>query len=185
MPEYGEVLGLDISMCSTGVARLYSRGGQAEIRTTAIKSKGTRKDSLKDRARRIRDIKERALSWHNGLLSLVVIESPSFGSSGAGTWDRAGLWWEIVNNLVGRDVPIATISPLSLKRFYAGTGKADKTAMMDAHEKLWGARTKTSDESDAAALATAGAVWLGLDGLPDLRNQLLDSLDKAAWPEGL
>lgn len=182
--KYGRTLGLDLSLCSTGVAQLYSHGGPAELHTAVIKSSGKRSDTLADRAARVRDLRDRIVSWITPFTSLVVIESPSLGSKGAGTWDRAGLWWAVVSWLAAHEVPTATISPLSLKRFASGSGKADKAAMLDAFEALWGERPKTDDQADAGHLALAGAVHLGLEGLPDLSNQKLDSLDKAAWPEG-
>lgn len=178
-------MGIDLSMTSTGVAKIYSNGGRYDgWQTDSIKSKGTRADTLHDRSRRIRRLKEQICSWINTSTELVLIESPSLGSRGAGTWDRAGLWWGVASWCEAHDVQLAECSPLSLKKWATnvGSAKTGKPEMMDAFERLNAERTATSDESDAYWLAHGGAFHWGLHGLPTFDHHDNKLLRSWKWP---
>lgn len=183
-----QVVGIDLSMTRPGIARIYGTGPGGEYvstSTTVFRSSGTRADTLADRGRRITKLKEQVLTWRNDWTTLVVIESPSLGSHTAGTWDRAGLWWQIVGNLLRQDIPVAEISPLSLKKYATGNGRAEKGEMEDAAERLLGYRLPTNDEADGFFLAQAGAHALEMPGLPLLPHQDRSLLKSMKWPESL
>ena len=93
---------------------------------------------------------------------LAVIEGPSFGSVGGSQFDRYAAWWFVVSGLIRREVPVAVMSPKSLKLAIADSGNADKAAMASAITRMYPDITVfTSDTSDAMGLAHLGCVRLG------------------------
>jgi Holliday junction resolvasome RuvABC endonuclease subunit len=155
------VVGLDLSLASTGVARVSSAG---QLTTQVVESKGKRADTLVDRHHRLRGMTERILG-DNSSASLAVIEG-CVAVAGGSSLDRHALWWNVVSGLMTRGVPVAVIAPSSLKKAIAGHGRADKVAVAmaisrmypDDHDQLTG-----NDVADAAGLAHLGAVRLGWD----------------------
>src|SRR5690625_3573891 len=93
------VVGIDPSLTATGIAHAYPH--QATAVTDTITTKGTRTDSLTVRHTRLTQIATTVLDHTRGA-TLAVIEGPSYGSVGAGTWDRGGLWWLIVDALLSK-----------------------------------------------------------------------------------
>lgn len=174
------VVGIDLSLTCTGVGRIDQPTSTPPVaHATSFTTKGRRADALPDRHERIAGIAREVLLQCVGA-RLAVIESPSFGSSNAASpLDRYGLWWMIVGDLMRAEVPVATISPASVKLAITGSGRADKAAVAIAVERLWpGMDVSSSDVSDAIGLAHLGAVWLGWD-VPTLERH---RQVKAAWP---
>lgn len=178
-----QISGLDLSLTSTGLARLVvTDTGEHVLETTGVLSTGHRGDTVADRARRLEDIK--ASIVHDCLgVDLVVIEGPAFSRSNSGTWDRAGLWWLVVAWL--QDVvPVAVVGPSTLKKYATGKGNATKPDMRMALYQRYGDDISSDDQVDAAWLALAGAQWLQrpVVAMPAAN---VSALDKAEWPEPL
>lgn len=172
------VIGIDLSLSATGVA-IHTEDGQA-LSTTIRTGPG---DHLADQHDRITHI----ISEINGRLhnrtALAVLEGPSYGSRGAGTWDRAGLWWMTYHLLHSCAVPTAVIPPATLKRFATGRGNATKTDMAVALAKRTdGLEMRDDNRVDAWWLAAAGREHLGhpIVSLPKAQR---DALASADWPE--
>jgi Holliday junction resolvasome RuvABC endonuclease subunit len=147
------VVGIDPSLTSTGLAAIYEDGAAT---TDTIITKGRTADDLATRGHRIRHIANTVLEWVVDD-DLVVIES-RFGSAGAGALDLTGLWWEIVNRLQRRDIPVVTFAPTSRAKYITGNGKADKAAVAAVVARMFPDVAITcSDEADALALAMVGA----------------------------
>ncbi|WP_367139786.1 MULTISPECIES: hypothetical protein, partial [Streptomyces] len=92
------VAGLDISLTGTGIATV---GG-----TTRVPTRGHRKDSLAARRNRLKLIADVVVT-EVGDVDLAAVEGPvSYSQPGGSTWDRAGLWWQIVDRLIGRNIPV-------------------------------------------------------------------------------
>lgn len=184
------VIGLDLSLTSTGVAVFSARNGAGwPVDTTTyctIGSKGRRSDTLMDRHQRLNkligQIWERCKD-----ADLVVVEGPSIMSKGGSNWDRAGLWWGAINTLCDDNIPVAVAAPTVVKKFATGRGNADKAAVAVALSrllKLWPDLDPANDnEWDAVALALIGAQRLGLD--VESRAHQAAVLESVEWPAAL
>lgn len=174
---YARVVAIDASLASTGVAVHYPDG---TIVTGTIATKGKRDDTLADRRMRMRTILD-GIHDYWGTCDLIVIEGPAGAAPGGSTWDRAGLWWAIVDQVVTY-CPVAVIGPTSRAKWATGNGRADKAAVAVAMSKRAPkVELANSDEADALALAWMGAQWLGWR---PVRNKVEQAcLDAARWPE--
>jgi Holliday junction resolvasome RuvABC endonuclease subunit len=173
------VLGLDLSLTSTGIA--YLDGDN--IHTGILKS-ANKGPAVTDQRKRLQDIT--AAVWKyvgsvGGPPDLAVIEGPSYGSKGAGTWDRAGLWWMVVDSCIGNYIPVAIAPPACRARYATGKGNADKDLVLAETVRRFD-RILRNDEADALILAAMGADHLGrpLVTMPATHRT---GLDKVAWPE--
>lgn len=171
------VLGIDLSLTSTGVAVIDNAGAV----TFSIKSKGKTAAPLVDRSERIRRIVDELTDWIPDDCELAVIES-MFSSMGAGTLDRAWLWGRVVDRLIANDLPVATVTPGTVKRWATGSGSAEKLTMGVHVGRLWPAvQFSSDDEVDALAIAHMGACWLGYE-VPRLARHDEAGLKAAKWP---
>ena len=167
------VAGIDVSLTGTGVATL---GG-----TTLITSTGRRKDSIAQRRARIKGIVDEVL-LAVGVVDLAVVEGPSHHSVGGSVWDRAGLWWRIVDRLCAEDIPVAVMPPMSRAKYATGNGGSRKDAVMEAARRRYGAVLGNDNEADALVLRAAGLDWLGvpLAEVPDGHRAALGGVQ---WPD--
>lgn len=167
------VAGIDVSLTGTGVATL---GG-----TTLITSSGKRKDSIAQRRNRIKGIVDQVLI-EVGVVHLVVIEGPSHHSVGGSVWDRAGLWWRIVDRLCAEGIPVAVMPPMSRAKYATGNGGSRKEAVMEAAQRRYGAVLDNDNEADALVLRAAGLDWLG-QPLTEVPAGHRAALAGCQWPE--
>lgn len=175
------VLGLDLSLRSTGLARVRSTGA---CYTWIIGSRGKRADTLVMRADRIADLAGLITAGVMFSDRLVVLEAPSYGQLGGSTWDRAGLWWAVVLKLSRINMPVAMVAPTTVKKWATGSGKAAKGDVQKAMAGLYpGAHLKTSDEADALAMAHLGAFYRGFEP-PILEHHTRKTMAAVKWPEG-
>ncbi|TDB86472.1 hypothetical protein E1264_17905 [Actinomadura sp. KC216] len=176
------VIGIDLSLTSTGLADFTHNG--REVVTKTIRSSPADGDSGQHSrlTRIVFEITEH-VSSQGPHPALVVIEGPSYGSKGAGTWDRAGLWWLLIDRLVGLHHPFAIVPPATLKRFATGRGNATKTDMAVALAKRTdGLELRDDNQVDAWWLGAAGRDHLGLPFVKVPQTHR-DALVKVAWPE--
>ena len=176
------VLGVDLSLASTGVAAIRKHvAGWIYAETLTIASAGRRSDNLTMRWARLARITSDVVEHATGV-DLVVIEGPSIMSQHGSAWDRAGLWWQVVTELLDAEIPVAVVPPTVVKKFATDRGNADKAAVAVGMSRLWPTVEATSDnEWDALALAHIGAQRLGMD-VPS-RAHHADAVAKIAWPE--
>lgn len=164
------VVGLDLSLRSTGIGIVTDTARGAKLAHDVIKAnvtrtgpkdaKGKSTETFGDRYRRMSEL-AKDVTHHAFTADLVVIEG-FFVSPGVGVQDRAALWWVVAGALYRRGVPVAVISPTSVKLAIAGKGKADKVEVALAVQKLWpGADLGNNDSADAIGMAHLGAVALG------------------------
>jgi len=180
------VVGIDLSLTGTGLAAITTGASGPVLDVQTIKSSGRKNDTLRQRRERIYQIASRVAQFAAGA-ELSVIEGPSFLSQGGSNWDRAGLWWSVVDLLMLEPIDIAVAPPTVVKKFAAGKGNADKTAVAGGLVRLWGEACKASNDNeyDALTLATMGAQRLSLPGVPS-RAHHAAALASVAWdqPEG-
>lgn len=154
------VAGLDYSLTKCGVAIATRRvNGTVAMNTATVCSTGKLKDTLPVRRRRWRR-HEQAVVDAIGPCDLVVAEGvvPSQGQ----LLDRYGTLCFILDALMEREIPIATIAPRSAKKAVTGNAVADKALMANHIAKLWpDLEIANEHEADAAGLAHLGAVALG------------------------
>lgn len=174
---YARIIAIDLSLTSTGMATIYPDGKMA---TGTITTKGKRGETITERCARIRYITGEVGFWL-ATTSLIVIEGPAGAVAGGSTWDRAGLWWAVVDRAM-RLGPVAVVSPPTRARWATGNGRADKAAVAVAiARRAPDVDLSNSDEADALALAWMGAQWLGWQ---PVRNKVEQAaLDAAKWPE--
>jgi crossover junction endodeoxyribonuclease RuvC len=175
------VYGLDLSLTGTAIAgpdgthRIYTR----------IYTPGHNSDPLADRADRIDQI----LDWVAATIptptlgppvprSLVVVEAPSYGSTGGKAHERAGLWWAAVGWLLRCQTEVVDIAPGTLKKFATGSGTATKPDMRMAMYKRAGTDEPDDNQVDAWWLRQLGLYLIGESklGLPQANTANLDKL---------
>lgn len=186
----GFVVGIDLSMTSTGLAWVDELGGAA---TWTVQSKGKRADDLATRSRRLVYLAAAVVGSMPGrtrfdlTVDLVVLEAPSYGSTGASSWDRAGLWWLVVTKLHRLDVPIALCAPATRAKYATGSGRADKAAVAVAAAHLFpSVEISNSDEADALILAHIGAAHAGYPvGALTRHREALKSVHFPAESDGM
>lgn len=172
------VIGIDVSLTGTGLAAVTADG---VFTVTTVGSVGKRGDTLADRDRRLADLARRIglflQDWDDH--ELVVIEGP-IRAIGGSTWDRAGLWWLVIQMLDPSRTAVA--SPTTVKKWAAGKGNADKAAVAGGVTRLWPEFECGSDnEADALALASMGAQRVGMNLHPK-RAHHSDALLRVEWP---
>lgn len=174
------VVGLDLSMTGTGVSFIHDRVPTITPGTVTITSTGRRADTLHQRHTRLTRLALEVIIAV-GQADLVVVEGPAMMAKGGSNWDRAGLWWLVINPLLCSRIPVAVAAPTTVKKFAAGKGNADKAAVAVGISRLWPDVNPGNDnEFDALTLATIGAQWLGLP-VPT-RAHHAETLTKVAWP---
>lgn len=184
------VIGVDSSLTATGRAAV-SDGQVVDVRV--VRSTGRRADDVTTRRKRIASLAAdvtRLPSWalaaDAGSMrwceppGLVVIEGPSHASRGGSPWDRAGLWWAILDRW--DKTPVAVVPPSCRAKWACGKGNADKAAVAAVAARLCpDVDLPSSDAADALILALMGAHALG--ERPDLDTAYRrDALLKCEWP---
>lgn len=176
------VVGLDLSLTSSGYARIGPSGGAV---TGHHGRKGSLKETLQERHERIQS----TVDWLNGRWGpsdLVVVEAPSYGSTGGSAWDRAGLWWTVLNQIMPHTT-VVVVAPKTRAGWATGAADSGKTAVTAAMRQRVAAvgddpaGVANNDEADALALAWMGAQWLGW--LPATKDEQR-RLKSVRWPGG-
>ena len=171
------VIGLDLSLTSTGWASNYGHLGTITSTGKADATLGQRLERIRRLTTRITDI-----AW-DLTPHLVLVEGPSYGSSNGHHHDRSGLWWQVVNNL---PEPVVEVPPALVKLYATGKGNASKDTVLAAVVRRYPDWTVAgNDQADALTLAAIGARRLGHpieDSLPEVR---VAAVDRVAWPTGL
>lgn len=180
MRKTARIVGVDVSLASTGLALVEARDGavaEVAVRRVTSKAKPRRKGDqpipLRDRSVRLRSLAQSITSYCAGA-DLVVVEGPSYASTGSGTWDRAGLWWLVVARLTGAGLNVIEVPPTNVKLYALGKGSGagtDKDQVLAAVVRRYPHVIVTgNDEADALLLAAMGARFAGVpiepDGLP-------------------
>jgi crossover junction endodeoxyribonuclease RuvC len=157
------VVGIDLSLTSTGLC-----ANQLEVITDLgnVKSTGKNTDTYDDRQKRLYRLMNEVVDWTEAKRpDLVVIEAPSYGSVGRGTFDRSGLWWMVVSALRAEGFPVAFVSPKARAKYGTGNGNSDKKAVhafvLEKYADIAPRRIKNNDEADAVLLAAMGSRYLG------------------------
>ena len=180
-------VGIDPSLTGTAIAIIDPDAGTATTRR--LPTKGTKADTLEDRARRLEKIASwvfNVLAAEGGNIALVAIEGPSLGQMRqGGEHVRAGLWWAIVRGVLC-GAPVIEIPPATLKKYVAGKGNAGKDEVVLAVAKRYPSGVdgvipfpgETNDDADAFVLAAIAARLSGHPIEPTLPATHVTALDK-------
>jgi crossover junction endodeoxyribonuclease RuvC len=164
------ICGLDLSLTSTGIARI---GEEAELwRITPKRATG---------CDRLNQILREITSRTDGA-GLVVIEGPSYGSTGGKEHERGGLWWLVRYHLWQASQNVAVVPPAVLKKYATGYGNAGKDTVLAAVIRRYpDVMVDGNDVADALVLAAMGADHLGypLAVVPQIQRAALTKVD---WP---
>jgi crossover junction endodeoxyribonuclease RuvC len=183
--KHPSVAGLDLSLTSTGIAVIDG----PNVATFRITSKGTKTDTVAQRAQRLIDLTDRITECIPVDVDLIVLEAPSLGQARqAGEHLRAGLWWYLVAWLsqMGDDRLVVEVPPANLKRYATGRGNSPKDQVLAAVVKRYSRIEITgNDIADAVVLAAMGARRLGFPIEASLPVANLAALDKINWPEAV
>jgi Holliday junction resolvasome RuvABC endonuclease subunit len=167
------VSGLDLSLTSTGAARLNLAQGTAELTRLRTRLRGHD---------RLDYLLAGVDAWTHDS-DLVAMEGPSYGSmSGRGHHEGAGLWWLVAHRLYRAGRQVAVVSPSALKIYATGRGNAGKDEVLAAVVRRYpAAPVEGNDQADALVLAAMCAHHLGspLVSLPQKQVRALASVD---WP---
>lgn len=165
------VLGLDLSLTSTGVA---TKNWTRAIRTKKLRSYP-----------RLRYIREQILEvLIEARPQLVVVEGPSLGSQGSGFHQLGGLWWMMTEVIDDAGIELAVAPPSNIKKYatgYGGGPKSGKDAVLLAAVRRFDWFEGGNDEADALWACAMGHQWLNepLVEMPALNKK---GLDGVAWP---
>lgn len=181
------VVGIDLSLTSTGL--IACKGGSI-VDMENVKSKGTRKDALADRRERLFAIANEVVAFVEDVnTDVVVIEAPSYGSKFGSQHDRSGLWWLVVNALLGDKYPypIAMVAPQSRAKYGTGKGNAKKDVVLahviERYQDLAPGKIANDDLADALLLAAMGSRWYGYQvEATEPPEANLEALNAVIWP---
>ena len=188
------VLGLDLGLAHLGAAQLYDTG---QIYTQHLETPAppcaeghnrcdAHRPTIVDVDARLTACIRWAVERATTNTALVVVEGPAFAANYGQPHERAGVWWGVVRALLRHELPVAVLSPSTLKGYMTGNGNAAKGELQRAVAAAWpkqGLDRITSHEADAAGLATAGADHLGWPGPWLAGRRGTGWLRKAWWPD--
>lgn len=172
------VVGIDPSLTSTGVATSLGT-----LECIESKPRGT---DIMARRYRLWDLCNRITSaaWADGDPDLVVIEGPGMAALNHGGPDLIGLWWLLVDRLIGnRNVAPAIVPPACRMKYATGKGNSKKDVCMAAVCRRYPDFEVTgNDTADALTLCAMGRDYLGapLVVVPQLHRL---GLDGVSWPD--
>jgi crossover junction endodeoxyribonuclease RuvC len=169
MPPRSRVIGLDLSLTSTGVAG--SAGWADRIRPAPTL----------DLFIRLRIIRQRVMDYVRDA-DLVVVEGLAISRQTGQHLTRAGLWHLVMEQIDAHSIPWAEVSPTGLKRYATGKGNSPKDEVLAAVVRRFPTvEVRGNDEADALVLAAMGADHLGVPivTMPEAHRA---ALAKVAWP---
>jgi Holliday junction resolvasome RuvABC endonuclease subunit len=171
------VVGLDLSLTSTGVAGTTC----GDVWTARIRppAKLTGHD-------RLNYIRRTILDFYLPGVALVVVEGPSLRSPGKYAHESAGLWWLVTHSLWRAKTPTAIVPPNNRAQYATGLGDANKREVIASVAELFpwfnvGRRPGLADEADALVLAAMGCDWAG-EPLVVVPAKHRAALDGCVWP---
>jgi Holliday junction resolvasome RuvABC endonuclease subunit len=189
MVDY-RVVGIDLSLTSTGLASAGDEVKLARIRSAAPKTPRhprTNKPlppTLEQRRERLGLLCAKILTFV--MLeepSLVCIEAPAYSSNVGSMHDRSGLWWLVVNGLFANGIPVAEITPTQRAKYATGKGTNDKDKVLAAVIRRYPDIEVTgNDVADALALAAMGRRRLGQPLEESLPKPNLEAMVNVRWP---
>jgi crossover junction endodeoxyribonuclease RuvC len=186
------VIGLDLSLTSTGVAEITTDDhGVTDHRTWTIESNGRAHPTWEQRAARLDRLVDRivgdVLDLDDGLqtagVDVALIEGHVTGAPGD-PHDRSGLWWLVYRELRAYGVPIGVFAPSTRMKYATGNGRASKLQVVSAMSRRWPLdMIANDDEWDALVGAELAAHRVGLPMPHTLTKEQRACLGAVTWPD--
>lgn len=180
------ILGLDVSLTSTGVAVLgCTPDTRWTVHTFTIPTAGREGDPepmILDRM----DYVVSTIGASAQHADLIAIERPAFAAKGNATATLAGLWWLTYRKILRYEAPVIVVPPSSAKKYATGSGNAGKRDVSRATVRLFpDYETKSGDEDDALILAAVAADMAGLPVPYERTKYRSDALAAITRPDNL
>ena len=179
MPDQLTVCGLDLSLTSTGVAKVVggALGGDPwTFRIRSARRGWERMDSMLDRiSRAVQEIDP----------DVTIVEGPAYSRALSSHFhEGAGLWWLATHWLWKSGLPFTVIPPTVLKKWATGKGNADKSAVCVAAATRFRLAQIDPDEADALWAAAAACQHYGLPlvSMPALNISAIEGLSAKKLP---
>jgi crossover junction endodeoxyribonuclease RuvC len=166
------ILGLDLSLASTGVASNAGWVGRIV----------TKPDEKWGAFGRLRHIRAEVMDHARGA-DLVVVESLAISSQTGQHLTRAGMWHLVMDAVDAAGIPWAQVSIAHLKQYATGKGNASKDLVLSSVIRRFPAvEVAGNDEADALVLAAMGADHYGA-AMVEMPQAQRAALRKVKWPE--
>jgi hypothetical protein len=188
------IVGLDLSLTSTGVARLNlteTKPPRIDLDTYSSKPPPIRRGpkgkplpaTLNQRHRRLTQIRD-ALAQACAGADLVLVEGPSLASRDGHAHDRSGLWWLVMEALHNMGPAVVEVPPSCRMKYATGKGMASKDVVMLAAANRYRDLVEVTgnDVADALLIAAMGARHLGRPIESSLPQTHLAAMDNVHWP---
>lgn len=181
------VVGLDLSLTGAGIAFIRDdemvAAGEPRFEVNTFGHELKKDATLKHRGDRIRYVADQISGLIDGEMErpdLIAIEDMPYGATGAGTIDRAALWWTVVNRLLRWDLPVVQVNVSTLKIYATGkgTGVGKDEVMLAVARRYPDAPITNNNEADAFGLAAIAARLVGqpIETLPLTHLRAMDKL---------
>lgn len=172
-----KVVGLDLSLTSTGMARVTRSGESVHVEVARVRTK------LKDFDRLDFLLDQIHQFTHDA--DLVVVEGLAFAAHDTNR-QGAGLHWMVRHGLWKAEVPTAVCPPTVRAKYAAGKGGAGKDEVLAAVIRRYGVPLDVeitgNDVADALTMAAMGWRWLGRPVEEKIPQVNAETLPKVAWP---
>jgi Holliday junction resolvasome RuvABC endonuclease subunit len=161
------VIGIDSALSRTGVGIVEFDGQRCRAHTHLISTEPTPGGYLiPNRRRRIRMVVRRAELVLPQHAELALMEGPALDADFGNAWDRAHVWWGLVDLLSDRGIPVAEVVPSTLKQWATKSGRATKELVVESMHSMWPGVPCTTNkqrhhECESLAMATMCAQRLG------------------------
>lgn len=182
------VAGIDLSLTSTGVARIYIEHpdidhATRDIETSRIQSTAPQAATLDQRNKRLTKLAHDVVEL-TAAADLVVIEQPAYSRTVGHAHDRSGLWWLVVNTLIEEyGCPVAEVSPTTRPKYATGRNAAKDQVLAAVIRRYPDVNVTGNDVADALVLAAMGARHLGHPIEASLPLAHLAAMDAVRWPQ--
>lgn len=160
------VVGIDSALSKTGIAIVEYDGHRCRAFTFLVSTGPTDTNSHSDRYRRIKAAVRGTALFLPQTAALALMEGPAFDADYGNAWDRAAVHWWIANELYDRGIPIAEVTPATLKYWVAKHGRAKKRLIVTAMHAMWPGVSCTINEQrhhecEGLGMATMCAQHMG------------------------
>lgn len=175
------LVALDLSMTNTGLCWGVTTASWPQVTNVTSKAPKPGTVTLATRSKRLRTIAGHVFTRCAGA-DLIVVEGPSYGSEGKGTWDRAGLWWLVVGRLTGTGLQVVEIPPSNVKCYATGKGNASKDEVLAAVVRRYPhVEVTDNNTADALVMYAMAARFIGQPLEDTLPQTHLRAMRGVAW----
>jgi Holliday junction resolvasome RuvABC endonuclease subunit len=186
LPQPLRVIGIDSALSRTGIGIIEFDGQRCQAQTFVIATDpAPGGHQITGRRARIRKVTRQAALIIPQQAKVALIEGPAYDADWGNAWDRAHVWWSILDILDDRGIPQAEVPPGTLKHWATKSGRADKALMVAAMHSMWPGMPCTTNlqrhhECESLAMATMCAQRLGWP--VSMRAHQGRSVDVVKWP---